>query len=373
MWDLPLPSNLTVCKCGEGSLKRKFEDDELQVSKEVKASLLDVIVKPASSGDVKPRELKGECIDEIPSPNESLEDNWEKVTRSKSKKKNKVSEMNTMKKEKLCPFLSFPKPQSLAPSPKRGPDSSLSETTYAPQLRPRAPAEGKRDNSGLIHCCSCQTVHPSLPDFIQHCRTRQHCKLQEKSATGGVEKDENNVDDDDFDIRREMEQIKGCLLELMKQGLEQDRLAAEKNDEMRESFKFELKRNSGALSMLVEKLKEIDAKVLEIDGNISSCSLKVENNERDLDSCFDYHQDVSVKMDQLDKDFKALLKKDSIGHDDMKVTIRELQEDVSRCKKRLHDVDKAKPLNAESRSSLAMLVLLLAGVAIFALLAIVLF
>jgi len=375
MWDLPLPSNLTVCKCGEGSLKRKFEDDELQVSKEVKASLLDVIVKPASSGDVKPRELKGECIDEIPSPNESLEDNWEKVTRSKSKKKNKVSEMNTMKKEKLCPFLSFPNPQSLAPSPKRGPDSSLSETTYAPQLRPRAPAEGKRDNSGLIHCCSCQTVHPSLPDFIQHCKTRQHCKLQEKSATGGVAKDDNNVDDDDFDIRREMEQIKGCLLELMKQGLEQDRLAAEKNDEMRESFKFELKRNSGALSMLVEKLKEIDAKVLEIDGNISSCSLKVENNEKDLDSCFDCYQDLCVKMAQLDKDFKALQKKDLIEHDIFKVKISELQGDFSRFKKRLHDVNHAKPPNVESLSRLPFLeilfacpfLLLLAGVAIFVL------
>jgi len=160
---------------------------------------------------------------------------------------------------------------------------------------------------------------------------------------------------------------------MMKQGLEQDRLTAENFDEMRESIKFELKRNSGALAMIIEKLQETDGKVLEIDRIISSCSLKVENNEKDLDSCFDCHHDVSVKMAQLDKEFKASQKKDWIGHDDINVTIRELQEDVSRCKKRLHDVDKAKPLNVESHSSLAILVLLLAGVAIFVLLAIVLF
>ena len=34
--------------------------------------------------------------------------------------------------------------------------------------------EGKRDSTGLIHCISCKTVHLSLPDFIQHCKSSQH-------------------------------------------------------------------------------------------------------------------------------------------------------------------------------------------------------
>merc|ERR1719508_601130 len=267
--------------------------------------------------------------------------------------------------------MSMKKEKSTPKQPR--PSSSLGETAYVPSRNPRAPAEGKRDSSGLIHCCSCSTVHPSLPEFIQHCKSRQHCRLLEKSGTEGVGNDNNNNLEDDIDIRREIDQMKGCLLELMKQGLEQDRLTADNFDEMRESIKFELKRNSGALAMIIEKVQEIDEKVLEIDRIISSCSLKVENNEKDLDSCFDCHQDLSVKMAQLDQDFKALQKKDSIGHDDIKVTIRELQEDVSRCKKHLHDVDNAKPLNVGSRSSLAILILLLAGVAIFVLLAIVLF
>ena len=36
MWALPLPANLTACKCGEGAIKRLFEDEnhaELEVSK----------------------------------------------------------------------------------------------------------------------------------------------------------------------------------------------------------------------------------------------------------------------------------------------------------------------------------------------------
>ena len=69
MWDLPLPSNLTACKCGEGSLKRMFEEEELENDEVSKGGRSLAITMSNYSG------LKEECQDEVKSDKDSVEGN----------------------------------------------------------------------------------------------------------------------------------------------------------------------------------------------------------------------------------------------------------------------------------------------------------
>jgi len=374
MWDLPIPGNFTGCQCGEGSLKKKFGDDELAESEvfEKKRPLFGKTDKYSSSVGDKPIKLKEECIDDVQSTNEPLEDdNWEIVSRLKSKKRISKGTKNK----------SPPKKKHPAPTHKAGPNPQLEESAYVPPLQPSSQAEGKRDSSGLINCCSCQTVHASLPDFIQHCKTVQHCKLQDRSATDGAGKDiNNNVEEDndigrevvenDNDIVMEVYQLKRCLLELMKQRLEQDSLEAEKFEELRKSYDYELKKSRGTLNLLIEKFEKMEEKVFEFEEKLSSFHFKVENNEKDLESCFDCFQDLTVNMAGLVKEFKVLKKNDLVSQGDIKVKISEVQENFSRCQKRLQGVEHAKPINVESfLSNCGILVILFAGIVFVFLLA----
>ena len=90
MWDLPLPANLTACKCGEGAMKRLFEDEkhaELEVSKLERNvdSLVSGVLSErrqglgGGGGDCKGFSEKGFA--------EYVEGSWEVVSRAKTKKK----------------------------------------------------------------------------------------------------------------------------------------------------------------------------------------------------------------------------------------------------------------------------------------------
>ena len=53
MWDLPLPASLTACKCGEGGLKRLFEDEkyaELELRRNVDSLVSGVLIKRNKAG-----------------------------------------------------------------------------------------------------------------------------------------------------------------------------------------------------------------------------------------------------------------------------------------------------------------------------------
>ena len=358
-------------------MKKKFGDDELAESEvlEEKRPLFGKKDKYGSSVVVKPLELKEEFIDDVQFANEPLDDdNWEIVSRLKSKKRISNAEKRTKNK-------SPPKKKHPAPTHKAGPNPQLEESAYVPPLQPSSQAEGKRDSSGLINCCSCQTVHASLPDFIQHCKTVQHCKLQDRSASDGAGKDiNNNVEEDndigrevvenDNDIVMEVYQLKRCLLELMKQRLDQDSLEAEKFEELRKSYDYELKKSRGTLNLLIEKFEKMGKKVFEFEEKLSSFHFKVENNEKDLESCFDCFQDLTVNMAGLVKEFKVLKKNDLVSQGDIKVKISEVQENFSRCQKRLQGVEHAKPINVESfLSNCGILVILFAGIVFVFLLA----
>ena len=74
MWDLPLPYNLTACKCGEGSMKRLFKDEGI------------VNEGDPSTTTSNYAGLREECQDEAKSDEDSVEGNWEVVSRFKHKK-----------------------------------------------------------------------------------------------------------------------------------------------------------------------------------------------------------------------------------------------------------------------------------------------
>merc|ERR1712096_592146 len=156
---------------------------------------------------------------------------------------------------------------------------------------------------------------------------------------------------------------KRCLLELMKQRLEQDSLEAEKFEELRKSYDYELKKSRGTLNLLIEKFQKMEEKVFEFEEKLSSFHFKVENNEKDLESSFDCFQDLTVNMAELVKEFKVLKKNDLVSQGDIKVKISEVQENFSRCQKCLQGVEPAKPINVESfLSNCGILVILFAGI-----------
>ena len=159
------------------------------------------------------------------------------MSRIKQKKNIKISEIKTSEKKQRRIKQSIVK-KTGSQHPKSGPD----------------PPEGRRDSSGLIHCCSCKTVHSNLPDFIQHCKTGQHSK----QVVGDVN---NNASQEDIvDLRREVDHLKKGLVEIMKQGLERDTLDIIDFDQFKESYRDELKKNSATLALLIEKFQKLEEK-----------------------------------------------------------------------------------------------------------------
>ena len=350
MWDLPLPSNLTACKCGEGSLKRMFEEEELENDEVSKGGR-----SPAMSNYSG---LKEECQDEAKSDKDSVEGNWEVVSRTKQKKSSNAIEIKTAEKKQRRSKQTTKK-QTGTQHPKAGPDPQRdTQTAYM-----AGQAEGRRDSSGLIHCCSCKTVHFNLPDFIQHCKTGQHSK----QVLGDV--NNNSSEEDIVDLRRQVDHLKKGLVEIMKQGLEKDMLATTDFDQLKESCKNEFKKNSATLALLIEKFQGLEDKFLKVDDDFVALSLMVENNEKEIDSCFDCCQDLTQNMTGLTKEFKSFKKNSLRAQDMFEVKINEIVESVPKVVRRTPPVEHAKPMEAVTICNLAFAFFFLAVVTIGSLLA----
>jgi len=322
MWDLPLPSNLTACKCGEGSLKRIFDEE-------------DFVNDEMSMGGRRPAinysGLKEECLDEAKSDKDSMEGNWEVVSRIKQKKSSSSEKKQRRGKQTT-------KKKTGTQHPKAGPDPQTAHMA--------GQAEGRRDSSGLIHCCSCKTVHSNLPDFIQHCKTGQHSK----QGLGDV--NNNGKEEDIADLRTQVDHLKKGLVEIMKQGLEKDMLAITGFNQLKESCKHELKKSSATLALLIEKFQGLEEKFLKVDDDLAALSLMVKNNEKDIESYYDCCQDLIQRMTGLTKEFKSYKKNSLIAQDLFKVKINEIVESVPEVVERIPQVEEAKPMNALSICSL---------------------
>jgi len=344
MWDLSLPSNLTACKCGEGNLKRMFEDDDDDVSKSG---------SPAITMSNYSR-LKEEFNDE-----DSVEGNWEVVSRRmKQKKSSNTAEMKTAEKRQRRSKQTANK-QTGTQHPKAGPDPQCdTETTYM-----AGQAEGRRDSTGLIHCCSCKTAHFNLPDFIQHCKSAQHSK----QVLGDV--NNNGSEEDIMDLRRQVDLLKKGLVEIMKQGLEKDMLAITDSELFKESCKYELKKNSATLALLIEKFQGLEEKFFKLVDDLAALSLLVENNEKDIDSCYDCCQDLTQNMTGLSKELKSFKKNSSIVQDLFEVKLNEIVETVPEVVQSIPQVEHAKPMKAVSNCNLAFALFFLAVLTIGSLLA----
>ena len=266
------------------------------------------------------------------------------MSRIKQKKSSKLTEIKaTEKKHRRSKQLTVE--QIGLQHPKSGPD----------------PPEGRRDSSGLIHCCSCKTVHFNLPDFIQHCKTGQHSK----QVLGDV--NNNGSEEDIVDLRRQVDHLKkGLVVVIMKQGLETDMLAT---TDFKESCKYELKKNSATLALLIEKFQGLEEKFLKVDDDLAALSLLVENNEKDIDSWYDCCQDLTQSMTGLTKEFKSVKKNSLVAQDLFEVKINEIVESVPKVVQRTPQVEHAKPMDAVTICNLAFVFFFLAVVTIGSLLA----
>jgi len=334
MWDLSLPANLTACKCGEGSLKRIFEEEEL--GNEVSTGGGEATITISSYSG-----LTEECQDEAKSDKDSVEGTWEVVSRTKQKKNSKINEIKAaVKKQRRNKQTSVKLTGSQ--QPKSGPD----------------PPEGRRDSSGLIHCCSCKTVHFNLPDFIQHCKTGQHSK----QVLGDV--NNNGSQEEIGDLRREVDHLKKGLVQIMKQGLEKDMLATTDFDQFKESCRLELKKNSATLALLIEKFQGLEETCLKVDDDLAALSLLGENNEKDIDSCYDCCQDLTQNMTELTKELKSFKKNSLLAQDLLEVKINEFVESVPKLGAKIPQVQETKPMKAVSICNLAFVFFFLAVVII---------
>jgi len=346
MWDLPIPSNLTSCKCGEGILKRMFVDEEVDTDEVSKGP---AITMSNYSG------LKEECQD-----SDSVEGNWEVVSRIKQKKSCNTAQMKTAVK-KLRRSKQTTKKLTGTQHPKEGPDPQRdAQTAYL-----AGQAEGRRDSSGLIHCYSCKTVHINLTDFIKHCKSVQHSR----QVLGDV--NNNGSEEDIVDLRRQVDQIKKGLVEIMKHRLEKDMLTIKDSEQFKESCKYELKKNSATLALIIEKFQGLEEKFLKVVDDLAALNLLVENNERDIDGCYDCCQDLTQSITGLSKEFKSFKKTSLIAHDLFEVKINESVESVPKVVDRIPQVEdpKPKPMQAVSILNLAFVFVFLAVVTIGCLLA----
>jgi len=319
MWDLPLPANLTACKCGEGGIKRLFEDEkqaelELFNLERNADSLVSGVLSEirqglgggGGDGNCKGFSEKGSA--------DHVEGSWEVVSRAKTKKK-EISNVKTVEKS-LKRSIKLPEKKLAVPqTPAAGPDPVKA-------FRHGGQAEGRRDSDGLIHCCSCKTVHSSLPDFIKHCKTSQHTK----EVLGDVNNNDDSSEREDEiqNLRREVNHLKKGLVEVMKQGLEKDISVTMEFEQFKEKCITELNQKDAIMAILIEKFQGLEEKFLEVEEKLSSVSSLVKNNESDIDTCFDHCQDLTKNLADLSQDHKSFKKINQSAQDKLDVKVKDL-------------------------------------------------
>jgi len=318
MWDLPLPANLTACKCGEGGIKRLFEDEkqaelELFNLERNADSLVSGVLSEirqglgggGGDGNCKGFGEKGSA--------DHVEGSWEVVSRAKTKKK-EISNVKTVEKSLKRSIKPPAKIFAVPQIPAAGPDPVKA-------FRP-GQAEGRRDSDGLIHCCSCKTVHSSLPDFIKHCKTSQHTK----EVLGDVNNNDDSSEREDeiLNLRREVNHLKKGLVEVMKQGLDKDISVTMEFEQFKEKCNTELNQKDAILAILIEKFQGLEDKFLEVEEKMYSVNSLVKNNESDIETCFDRCQDLTKNLTDLSKDHKSFKKINQSAQDKLDVKIKDL-------------------------------------------------
>jgi len=316
MWDLPLPASLTACKCGEGGLKRLFEDEkyaELEPRRNVDSLVSGVLSKTrqgpgggAGDWNCKGWSEKGSALAESAV---HVEGSWEVVSRAKPKKDVKAVE-KSYKRSSKPPAEKLVNPKT----PTAGPDPVKA---FQP-----GQAEGRRDSDGLIHCCSCKTVHTSLPDFIKHCKTNQHTK----QVLGDI--NSNNArsgrNDEILDLRREVNHLKNGLVEVLKQGWEKDISVTWEFDQFKEKCITELNQKDAVMALLIEKFQGLEEKCLKVDEKMASMDLLAKSNETDIDTCFDRCQDLTQHLTELSKDHKSFKKMIQSAQEKLDVKVKDI-------------------------------------------------
>jgi len=287
MWELPLPRQLIQCKCGEGELKGLVENDEMNERNDFpdNENPRSVTLQELGGGDGDDHDevkiLKGNNK-VLPVENNTDEGRWEVVTRCKVKKKSPVK--NTAKKQQRKSSTKKPIVRSYK-LPEAGPDPDPGKKPNITSTKSGNP-EGRRDSSGLIHCCSCKTVHSSLPDFIKHCKSSQH----NNQMLGDFNNNEN-IEEDVLEVKREVNNLKKGLIEVMKQGLEKDITSTIEMEQFKERCETELKKGSSVLALLIEKFQAMEDNIVmmqdsivKMEEKITSLSALVKSNEEEIDS-----------------------------------------------------------------------------------------
>jgi len=307
MWGLPLPASLTQCRCGEGELRVVEDKEDIKDGNEVSEDSPVVVVNESTEtgcdGGIEDTSELNDNREEIPSDGKNPDDSgsWKVVSRAKVRGKahNINVSKNAVRSQKRR-VSEAPKKQRVSPPPVAGPDPVKRIQTVGMSGQ----AEGRRDSSGLIHCCSCKTVHTSLPDFIKHCKSIQHNKLVLGDAVY-----KGDTREEVSELQREVDHIKKCLVEVMKQGLEKDITASTKFDELKELCEEELNKKDAVLALLCEKFMALEEKLARVEENVSKFSKTLESNEEELDSCFDCCNSLTNSVADISKELKSAKKK----------------------------------------------------------------
>jgi len=196
--------------------------------------------------------------------------------------------------------------------PVAGPDPVKEIQTVTKSGKP----EGKRDSTGLIHCISCKTVHLSLPDFIQHCKSSQHSS----QVLGDINNNSNS--EEIAELRSEVYNVKRCLVEIMKQRLDKDITAKMELEDFKECCKRETAQERSVLALLIEKFQSLEDKYGAMEEKLASIASSVQSNEEDLDRCFDCIQDITKRIENLTKELKKKTR-NKVSNENVEVTSEE--------------------------------------------------
>ena len=192
--------------------------------------------------------------------NNSDDGRWEVVNRCKVKNKRTSQRGSGISQTKSPLSLTASHSQQVDPDPSK--KIHMSTKSGNPQ--------GRRDKNGLSNCCSCKSVHSSLPDFIHHCKSSQH-----NNQMVGVG-DLNTKEEDLLEVKREVNDIKKGLIAVMKKGLEEDITSTMEMEQFTEGCKREMAKGSATMALMMEKLL---TEIVKMDEKLSLLSAEVKRNK----------------------------------------------------------------------------------------------
>merc|ERR1711909_179653 len=120
----------------------------------------------------------------------------------------------------------------------------------------------------------------------------------------------DNKDEDILEVRKEVNNLKKGLIEIMRQGLEKDITATMEIDQFKERCETELKKGSSVLALLIEKYHAMEDNIVKMEEEITSLSALAKSIKEEIDSCFIHGNELAKCTANTELEMKSQVEVD---------------------------------------------------------------